>query len=119
MPVPYTIEVKIYEGAHSVPLFAKHISSSNFATLLQVLEAAKASLSSVNAIHCPLCAAPMDIKMGKFGPFWGCTKWSTTKCTGSMNLDNTIPAHVQKQMSKKPKKQKASGDEVLDNLELE
>lgn len=34
--------------------------------------------------HCPQCASPMRRRKGKFGVFWGCTRYPV--CTGSRNI---------------------------------
>lgn len=35
---------------------------------------------------CPKCGASMSFKgKGKFGEWWGCDRWSSTGCKGSMN----------------------------------
>jgi len=32
--------------------------------------------------ECPKCEAPMELKAGKWGNWWGCTKYKETKCKG-------------------------------------
>lgn len=32
---------------------------------------------------CPDCGAPMVLKVGKYGRFYGCSTWAETKCPGS------------------------------------
>ena len=33
---------------------------------------------------CPDCGAPMIRRDGKYGPFWGCSKWP--KCRGALRI---------------------------------
>lgn len=35
------------------------------------------------ALACPDCGAPMKLKGSRHGLFYGCTKWSETRCRGS------------------------------------
>lgn len=35
------------------------------------------------ALACPDCGAPMKLKGSRHGLFYGCTKWSETRCCGS------------------------------------
>jgi ssDNA-binding Zn-finger/Zn-ribbon topoisomerase 1 len=32
---------------------------------------------------CPDCGAPLKLKVGKFGRFYGCSEWANTRCSGS------------------------------------
>jgi uncharacterized Zn finger protein (UPF0148 family) len=34
-------------------------------------------------IACPECAAPLILKQGKHGTFYGCSRWRWTGCTGT------------------------------------
>ena len=34
---------------------------------------------------CPKCGAPMEVRQGRFGPFYGCTKFRETGCKGIVN----------------------------------
>ena len=33
------------------------------------------------SVKCPLCGAPMVLRKGKNGPFWGCSKYPECKAT--------------------------------------
>lgn len=45
---------------------------------------------------CPDCGAPLKLKAGKFGRFYGCSKWEETQCKGShgAHLDTGAPYGV-------------------------
>ncbi len=48
---------------------------------------------------CPDCGAPLTLKLGKFGRFYGCSKWSETGCKGSHGASLTgaplgVPANA-------------------------
>ncbi len=32
-------------------------------------------------MKCPTCNSPMKMRSGRFGPFWGCTKYPVCKST--------------------------------------
>lgn len=34
---------------------------------------------------CPKCGAPMEVRQGRFGPFYGCSKFNETGCKGVLN----------------------------------
>ena len=38
-------------------------------------------------IKCPKCGAPMVLKQGKTGQFWGCSEYFKTKCNGIVNIN--------------------------------
>jgi len=35
-------------------------------------------------LRCPDCGSELILKYSKYGKFWGCLKWSETKCEGSV-----------------------------------
>lgn len=35
---------------------------------------------------CPICGSDMRKINGNFGPFWGCSKYGETKCTGKISI---------------------------------
>ena len=41
--------------------------------------------STVSAIHCPVCRAPMRTRSGRYGAFWACTRFP--QCKGTRRLD--------------------------------
>jgi hypothetical protein len=40
------------------------------------------TVSEQTIASCPKCQAPMAKRKGKYGEFWGCSTWKTTKCSG-------------------------------------
>lgn len=36
---------------------------------------------------CPKCGAPMAVKKGPRGDFWGCITWKESKCNGSFSIE--------------------------------
>jgi hypothetical protein len=38
---------------------------------------------------CPKCGAPMTLRKGRNGEFWGCITWAQTKCNGSHNVEES------------------------------
>jgi ssDNA-binding Zn-finger/Zn-ribbon topoisomerase 1 len=38
-------------------------------------------------LPCPDCGAPMRLKTGKFGPFYGCTAYEVSGCKGVAKVD--------------------------------
>ena len=34
-------------------------------------------------LACPDCGAPLKLKVGRFGRFYGCSTWGTTRCKGT------------------------------------
>lgn len=39
-----------------------------------------------NEPKCPICNSGMEIRVGKFGYFWGCINFKTKKCRGTINI---------------------------------
>lgn len=34
-------------------------------------------------LACPECGAPMELRNSRFGPFYGCSTWTATRCPGT------------------------------------
>jgi len=39
-------------------------------------------------LKCPKCGADMVLRLGRNGPFYGCTKFGVTRCRGSYSADD-------------------------------
>jgi ssDNA-binding Zn-finger/Zn-ribbon topoisomerase 1 len=37
------------------------------------------------SVFCPICRAPMILRSGPYGKFWGCSRFRESKCPGKRN----------------------------------
>ena len=52
--------------------------NSFYNNLEESVEGTKIAPSS-SGVLCPVCGAPMKVRKGPYGTFWGCTKYPTCK----------------------------------------
>ena len=40
-------------------------------------------------LECPYCGSDLELKTGRYGIFYGCAAYDSTKCTGAVSCDQT------------------------------